>query len=72
MTPGEGGDVGTAGKTGACSCVADPSSAVPVELRPRPKKRGSLRKVGCPSCGKEYWTNRQGDLCLDCEKASIR
>jgi len=52
---------------GPCSCVADPFSAVPAELRPEPHKKGSLRQVQCPGCGKEYWTNRQGDLCLDCE-----
>ena len=55
---------------GPCSCVADPFGAVPAELRPQPKKRGSLRKAGCPSCGKQYWTNRQGELCLECEKSS--
>jgi hypothetical protein len=57
---------------GPCSCVSDPFSAVPAELRPEPHKKGSLRKVGCPACGKEYWTNRQDDLCLDCQKVPAK
>ncbi len=52
-----------------CSCVADPFGTVPVELRPEPHKKGSLRQVHCPGCGKEYWTNRETDLCLDCERS---
>jgi len=52
---------------GICSCTTDPFAAVPPELQPRPKKKASLRKVNCPVCGKEYWTNRETHLCLDCE-----
>jgi hypothetical protein len=52
----------------ACSCVTDPFAAVPPELQPRPQKRDSLRKVGCPGCGKEYFTNREKDLCISCER----
>ena len=52
-----------------CNCVTDPFAAVPPELQPQPKRRGSLRKVTCPVCGKEYWTNRETDLCIDCERS---
>lgn len=26
-----------------------------------------LRKTTCTVCGKEYWTNREIDVCYDCE-----
>ncbi|MGQ9554676.1 MAG: hypothetical protein ACUVWR_11235 [Anaerolineae bacterium] len=52
-----------------CSCGSGGVFAdLPPELRPRPQKRSSLREVTCPSCGKVYWTNRETDLCFDCEK----
>jgi len=51
-----------------CACVQDGFGAVPPELRPRPKKKSSLRKVTCPGCGLVYSTNRETDLCMDCEK----
>ncbi len=50
-----------------CSCVGDPFGALPPELQPKPKKKGSLRKTNCPLCGKEFLTNRETDLCVDCE-----
>lgn len=50
-----------------CDCVRDPFSVLPPELQPRRKEKGSLRKLNCPVCGKEYWTNRETDLCVDCE-----
>ncbi len=50
-----------------CTCVDDGFGALPPELRPRPKKKGSLRKVTCPGCGLVYRTNRETDLCMDCE-----
>ena len=51
-----------------CSCgVGDTFADLPPELRPRPQKRNSLREVTCPSCGKLYWTNRNTELCIDCE-----
>jgi hypothetical protein len=53
-----------------CNCVTDPFGALPPELQPPPKKKGSLRNVSCPSCGKEYWTNREADLCIECERVS--
>lgn len=54
---------------GNCSCASDPYAALPAERRPRVKKRGSLRRVCCTACGKEYFTNRRTDICLDCEES---
>ena len=51
-----------------CSCMGDGFGALPPELRPRPEKKSSLRKVTCPGCGLVYRTNRETDLCMDCEK----
>ena len=51
-----------------CPCITDPFADLPVELRPAaaPRKDG-LRKVTCPDCGLEYWTNRPTDRCMECE-----
>ena len=52
-----------------CTCITDPFLSLPPELRSRPnKKKSSLRKVTCPGCGLVYWTNRETDLCMECEK----
>ena len=51
-----------------CTCVQDGFGALPPELRPKSKKKGSLRKVTCPGCGLVYRTNRETDLCMKCEK----
>ncbi len=52
-----------------CTCIQDPFANLPPELRPKPvQKIGGLRKVTCPKCGLSYWTNRETDLCVDCEK----
>lgn len=51
-----------------CSCTKDPFASVPSEMRPRPRKETSLRKVTCPGCGLSYSTNRATDLCMDCER----
>lgn len=51
-----------------CGCVTDPFSVLPPELQPRRKEKGSLRKMNCPVCRKEYWTNRETDVCMDCER----
>ena len=32
-----------------------------------PKDKGLLRRVKCNNCGKIFWTNRDVDLCFDCE-----
>ena len=41
-----------------CSCVSDPFSDLPPELRPHARKTtGNLRKVTCAGCGLVYWTN---------------
>jgi hypothetical protein len=53
-----------------CTCVSNPYASLPPELRPHPKNSmGGLRRVTCPNCGLKYWTNRQSDLCVDCEKS---
>jgi hypothetical protein len=51
--------------------MKDGFAALPPELRPQPKKKSSLRKVTCPGCGLAYWTNRAGDLCMECEKTGV-
>ena len=52
-----------------CTCNADPFAALPPEERPRGKPpMGHLRRVICPMCRLEYWTNRTADLCPACEK----
>ena len=58
--------------TEACSCVTDPFTGVPAELRLRPQKKGSVRHVKSASCGKEECTNRQSWLRLDCEKLPVQ
>lgn len=56
-----------------CTCVQDPFAVLPAELRPRQISwKNGLRKVTCPGCGLEYWTNRNTDLCVDCEKKGIK
>jgi len=32
-----------------------------------PEDKGLLRKIKCKNCGKIFWTNRDVDLCFDCE-----
>jgi NAD-dependent dihydropyrimidine dehydrogenase PreA subunit len=32
-----------------------------------PEKKGLLWKTTCKLCGKQYWTNRERDVCFDCE-----
>jgi hypothetical protein len=52
-----------------CSCeTVDFFAFLPPEMRPRPKKHSSLRKVTCPICGLVYQTNRATDICMECEK----
>ena len=61
------------GKPPLCTCVKDPLSDLPPDLRPRAKNTmGDLRKVTCPGCGLVYWTNRKTDLCVDCENKGVR
>lgn len=61
------------GEQGVCSCVSDPFSSLPPELRPRPKpKKSGLRQVTCPSCGLNYWTSRSGDICIQCERQGAK
>ncbi len=55
-----------------CTCMTDPFNSLPPELRPRNKDvMGGLRKVNCPVCGFSYWTNRDADLCIECEKKGL-
>lgn len=56
------------GRPAPCACVKGSFAALPPELRPRPGKSNSLRKVACPGCGLVYSTNRATDLCIECEK----
>jgi len=45
---------------------------VPPELRPRSKTwQSGLRKVACPGCGLEFWTNSEWDYCVACRRAGI-
>jgi len=60
------------GKPPLCTCITDPFANLPPELRPHNRNpMGDLRKVTCPGCGLVYWTNRQIDLCIDCEKKAV-
>jgi len=61
------------GKPPLCTCVKDPFTDLPPDLRPRTTKTmGPLHKVTCPGCGLVFWTNRKTDLCIDCEKKGVR
>lgn len=60
------------GRPAQCPCVRDGFAALPPELRPRAKKKSSLRKVTCPGCGLVYSTNRATDLCIECEKKGVK
>ncbi len=51
-----------------CTCMQDGFGSLPPELRPRPKKNTELREVTCPGCGLVYRTNRETNLCMDCER----
>ena len=56
-----------------CTCIQDPFVNLPPELRQKPvQKMGGLRKVTCPNCGLSYWTTRETDLCVECEKKELR
>jgi hypothetical protein len=63
-----GGDDNSPGSgDGLCCCARDPFATVRPELRPQLQSKRSLRHAECPSCGQEYWTNRETDFCMDCE-----
>jgi hypothetical protein len=63
----------TPGKAPICTCGQDPFADLPPELRPqRPNTLKGLRKVTCPGCGLKYWTNRNTDVCIDCEKKGVK
>lgn len=55
-----------------CAYMKDGFANLPPELRPRSKKKSSLRRVTCPGCGLVYRTNRATDLCMECEKKSLK
>jgi len=59
-------------RTAQCTCVTGSFAPLPPELRPRPRKKSSLRKAACPGCGLVYWTNRPTDLCMECEKGDVK
>lgn len=50
-----------------CSCSGDPFASLPPDQQPEKKSwKDHFRQVTCPACGKEYWTNKNTDLCSDC------
>ncbi len=53
---------------GGCACNSDPFAGLPPEMRPHKDAMFGLRKVVCPICGLNYWTNRDTDVCSDCER----
>ena len=55
-------------KSAGCACNADPFASLPPEMRPRTDVMSGLRKVVCPVCGLNYWTNRDTDVCSGCER----
>ena len=55
-------------KPAGCACSRDPFASLPPEMRPHKDAMSGLRKVVCPVCGLNYWTNRDTDVCSDCEK----
>jgi len=55
-------------KSAGCACNADPFAGLPPEMRPHKDVMSGLRKVVCPVCGLNYWTNRDTDVCSDCER----
>ena len=58
---------------GGCACNRGPFTDLPPELRPpKQTKRSGLREVTCPGCGLHYWTNRPGDVCIECEKKGAK
>ena len=59
--------------TPICNCAQDLYVDLPPELQPEKKSwKSGFRHVTCPSCGLEYWTNREGDLCTNCQKKGTR
>ena len=60
------------------SCLSDPFADLPAALRPTgpereaKRRRFGLRRVTCPGCGLTYTTNRDTDLCTDCERRGVR
>jgi hypothetical protein len=59
-------------KNPPCGCQKmDPFGDLPPELRPRKQKQSDLRKATCPTCGLVYWTNRDTDVCMACEKKAL-
>jgi NAD-dependent dihydropyrimidine dehydrogenase PreA subunit len=36
-------------------------------MQVKDEDKGMIWKVTCPVCGKQYWTNRETDVCYDCE-----
>ena len=55
-------------KPAGCTCNRDPFAGLPPEMRPRKDPMPGLRKAVCPVCGLNYWTNRNTDVCSDCER----
>jgi hypothetical protein len=47
-----------------CSCT---QAAVDLLRGVSPVKEGMLREAEYKSCGKTFWTNREVNICMDCE-----
>ncbi len=64
--------------TAGCACVSDPFADLPPELRPEKAERAEkvrrfgLRQATCPICGTTYTTNRETDVCIECERRGAK
>jgi NAD-dependent dihydropyrimidine dehydrogenase PreA subunit len=39
-----------------------------LNMQMKEEDKGMIRKTTCKVCGKQYWTNRDKDVCFDCDK----
>ena len=66
-----------AGQIGVYGCVSCESvcpkkaitfpQRISIVPKAKPKDKGLLHKVKCIKCGKVFWTNRDTNLCFECE-----
>ena len=56
-----------------CDCVQDPFASLPPDLHPKNKTwKSSFRKVTCPGCELEFWTNMNDNFCFGCRKKGVQ